>query len=72
MAADLDPVAGGAVVVGGVDDAGGEPQDALLDLVEYVEINAECGGAVVDHVHVLHRKAPLTGHPFDHMKRAVR
>ena len=44
MAPDLDPVAGGAVVVGGVDDPHRQPQDALLDLVEDVEVDAG-GGA---------------------------
>ena len=38
VTADLDAVAGGAVVVGGVDDAGGEPQHPPLDLVEHVEV----------------------------------
>ena len=43
VAADLDAVAGVAVVVGGVDDAGGQPQDALLDGVEDIGVGVGPG-----------------------------
>jgi hypothetical protein len=36
VAADLDAVAGVAVMVGRVHDPGGQPQDALLDLVQHL------------------------------------
>jgi hypothetical protein len=37
MPADLYPVYAGPIVVGTVDDSRGQPQDALLDLLEGVE-----------------------------------
>ena len=45
MPADLDAVTGVAVVVGGVHDAGGQPQHALLDGVQDIE----AGVGAVDH-----------------------
>ena len=44
MAADLDAVAGVAVVVGGVDDAGRQPQHALLDFLKNGQVSARAVG----------------------------
>ena len=46
MPADLDPVAGVAVVVGRVDDPGREPEHALLDLEQdlFVDVVLDFAG----------------------------
>ena len=51
MAADLDAVAGVAVVVGRVHDPGRQPQHALLDLLKNGQVSARAAGSGLGNCH---------------------